>query len=71
LTKIREFYGRVIAHGVVPEVPNPEDFALDKMLAEKNAFVASRGGTVRQPIASSAVVGDDVEDENEEDLSHE
>lgn len=48
LVKIRKFLGKVVAHGVVPEVPKIEDFSLEKMLIEKNAFVEARGGTVRQ-----------------------
>ena len=48
LVKIREFLGRVVAHGVVPETPpccSPET-----LLREKNDYVALRGGTVRQPL---------------------
>jgi hypothetical protein len=56
LVKIREFVGRVVSHGVVPD--SPGDFSSEKLLAEKNAYVEARGGTVRQPVNQNLLVND-------------
>jgi hypothetical protein len=47
LVKLREFYGRVIAHGIAPEPPEIDVQSLERMMKEKDVFVAARGGTVK------------------------
>ena len=71
LVKIREFYGRVISHGVAPENPDPLNFSIEKMMKEKDAFVAARGGTVKvdQAKQDQIVVDHDDEDDEDEDIS--
>jgi hypothetical protein len=49
LVKIREFLGRVMAHGVAVEPPEMGHQSMEKMLKEKDLFVSAHGGTVKMP----------------------
>lgn len=71
LVKLREFYGRVLAHGVAPEPPEMSVQSMERMMKDKDAFVAARGGTVKTDpqdsndpnagIDSLAIGGEDAE----------
>jgi hypothetical protein len=67
LVKLREFYGRVIAHGIAPEPPEFTVQSMERMMKDKDFFVASRGGTVKgDPKAQeSAQVADPTGEQDE------
>ena len=44
--KIAQLMGRVLAHGVDPEPPHPDDFDISKMMEDKKRYVEERGGGV-------------------------
>lgn len=68
LVKIREFYGRVLAHGIAPEIPDPSHFSVERMKKEKDAFVAARGGTVKvDPKNDDALIPPVLDEDEEED----
>lgn len=74
LVKIREFYGRVTAHGVAPEVPEASHETIERMMKEKDLFVAAREGTVKTlPKDESQIVrpepGDNEDSEEEANTS--
>ena len=70
LVKIREFYGRVVAHGVAPEPPEASHQTVEKMMREKDLFVAARGGTVKtdlKPESQVNIPGPDVNEDSEDE----
>jgi hypothetical protein len=68
LVKIREFMGKVISHGVVPEIPPA--CSPDAMLREMNEYVAARGGSVRNPLPGeqqAVVAGNETDSDHGEE----
>ena len=66
LVKLREFFGRVLAHGVAIDPPDMTPQSMERMLKEKDYFVASRGGTVKTEPNSTTTdlqINDDADDE--------
>ena len=72
LVKIREFYGRVVAHGVAPEPPEASHQTVEKMMREKDIFVAARGGTVKMdPKTDSNTMVPEPGDNDDSEEEHE
>ena len=68
--KIAQLMGRVLAHGVNPEPPHPDEFDMTKLMEEKKRFLEERGvGEIKvgEQDANDGQIAEEHDDDNDED----